>query len=305
MSETARRVVSLSLGTHTRDKRAEVCLAGIAITIERRGTDGDFARFRRELAALDGYVDAIGLGGADLKIQLGDRPYTFRQIERLLRHARKTPVLDGTGLKHTLERDAITHLTATGAISPRHGPVFLVSALDRFGMAQALVHQGYDVIFGDAMFGLGWNRPIRTLDELERLGRLILPIATRLPFKWIYPTGAKQTQRLPKFGPVFDEAAVIAGDWHYIRRYAPDRLEGKIILTQTIRAADIDWLRSTGAESLITTTPEIDGETFASNVLEAVIVALAKSPTALRAEQYRAWLSQLGWQPQRWSLRGS
>ncbi|MDX2066268.1 MAG: hypothetical protein SFX74_11040 [Fimbriimonadaceae bacterium] len=305
MADPTRRVVSLSLGTSARDKHATVTLHGQPISVERRGTDGDFVRFRRELAQLDGHVAAIGLGGADRTIRLGDRPYTFRQIDRLVRSARTTPVVDGTGLKHTLERDAIAQLTASGQLSPANGPVLLVSALDRFGMAQALVQHGYPVIFGDAMFGLGWNRPIRTLAELERLGRLILPIATQLPFKWVYPTGAKQTERVPKFGPVFAEAAVIAGDWHYIRRYAPDRMEGKTILTQTIRTADLDWLRSTGAETLITTTPAIEGETFASNVLEAVIVALADSAMPLSESEYREWLQRFGWQPQRWSLRGS
>ncbi len=35
---------------------------------------------------------------------------------------------------------------------------------------------------------------------------------TKLPFKWFYPTGAKQEVRTPKFGKYFAQASVIAGD---------------------------------------------------------------------------------------------
>ena len=57
----------------------------------------------------------------------------------------------------------------------------MVSALDRFGMAQALVAAGADMIFGDFIFALDLDRPVRGLDEFEEMARKYLP--TRVSFR--------------------------------------------------------------------------------------------------------------------------
>ncbi len=67
-----------------------------------------------------------------------------------------------------------------------------------------------------------------------------MPIAGRLPFEWIYPTGEKQEKRIPKWEKYYQWGTVIAGDCHYIKRHMPDKLEGKIIATNTTTAADIE-----------------------------------------------------------------
>jgi hypothetical protein len=133
---------------------------------------------------------------------------------------------------------------------------------------------------------------------VKLIGALTLPIITRLPFKWFYPTGEKQESRTPKFPKVFQEATFICGDWHFIRRYAPDDLSGKTILTQTVRKADLEWLKSTGARRVITTTPVMGGETFATNVMEGVVVALlGKRPEQLSEGDYLETLKRLDWRP--------
>jgi hypothetical protein len=127
---------------------------------------------------------------------------------------------------------------------------------------------------------------------------MLLPIITRLPFQWFYPTGEKQEQRTPRAPHLFQQADVIAGDWHYIRRYMPDQLPGKRVITNTVRRADVELLRQAGVAQLITTTPVIEGETFATNVMEGVIVALTgRHPDELTAQDYLDMLHRLGWQP--------
>jgi hypothetical protein len=61
-----------------------------------------------------------------------------------------------------------------------------------------------------------------------------------------------------------------------------------------VRQADVRFLQERGADLLLTTTPVFQGETFATNVLEAVIVALSGS-AVLRESDYHLWLSRLGW----------
>jgi hypothetical protein len=293
-----KHIVSVSLGSSKRDKRSEVVIAGEPFLIERVGTDGDLRRFQQLFAELDGKVDALGVGGADLYIWVGDRRYTFRSIQRLVSVATKTPVVDGSGLKNTLEREALRWIQEHRVIDLSRSTVLLVAAVDRFGMAQELAQLAQRVIYGDLVFAVGLPIPIRSYRTVEFLGRLLLPIITRLPFQWFYPTGEKQEKRTPRAEPLFQEADVIAGDWHYIHRYMPDRIPDKTVVTNTVRKADIEFLRAAGAARVITTTPVIEGESFATNVMEGVIVALTgRRPETLTPDDYRAALCQLNWSP--------
>ena len=293
-----KHIVSVSLGSSKRDKRSEVVIAGEPFLIERIGTDGDLGRFQQLFAALDGKVDALGVGGADLYIWVGNRRYTFRSIQRLVSVATKTPVVDGSGLKNTLEREALRWIQAQQVVDFARCTVLLVAAVDRFGMAQELAQLARRVIYGDLVFAVGLPIPIRSYRTVEVLGRLLLPIITRLPFQWFYPTGEKQEKRTPRAERLFHEADVIAGDWHYIRRYMPDRIPDKTVITNTVRKADIEFLRGAGAARVITTTPVIEGESFATNVMEGVIVALTgRRPETLTPDDYRAALCQLNWSP--------
>ncbi|MCC6728172.1 MAG: quinate 5-dehydrogenase [Chthonomonadales bacterium] len=293
-----KRVVSVSLGTSSRDKSAQATFLDTPFTLERIGTDGDRARFRATVAELDGKVDCFGVGGTDAFLYAGDRRYAFRQTLDLMRGARVSPWVDGSGLKHTLERETVGYLHDSGLVDFSTKRVLLVSAVDRFGMAEALVGRARSIVFGDLLFGLGLPIPLRSWPTVKALARLVLPVVTRLPVEWIYPTGAKQEVNTPRFPRVFREADVIAGDWHIIRRFMPDRLDGKIILTQSSRAAEVELLRRRGAELLITTTPEIGGESFATNVMEGVLVVLlGRPPAELTPTDYVGTLKRLGWRP--------
>ncbi len=293
-----KHVVSVSLGSSKGNKSDEVEILGEQFKIERIGTDGDLDKFAQMFVELDGKVDAFGVGGADILLVVKDRKYTFKQIKKLVSGAKKTPIVDGSGLKHTLERKTIYTLQESGKVDFKEEKVLLVSAVDRYGMAQALDELCPNVVYGDLIFGIGLPIPIRSYKGVEIVGKLTLPLITRLPFKWFYPTGEKQDVRTPKFAKFFNEATFLCGDTHFIKRFAPDRLDGKTILTQTVRKHTIDWFREAGVKRLITTTPVIGGETFATNVMEAVIVALlGKSPDELTEKDYLDTLDRLNWRP--------
>src|ERR1700737_5029886 len=100
-------VVSVSLGSSSRDHQADVELLGERFDISRVGTDGSIDRAIAKLKELDGTVDAIGLGGIDVYLYAGKDRYALRDGVRLLEAVKITPVVDGSGLKNTLERNAI------------------------------------------------------------------------------------------------------------------------------------------------------------------------------------------------------
>lgn len=300
-----KRITSISLGSSARDKAAVAPFLGQDFQIERIGTDGDMALFRKKLIELDGEVDAFGLGGTDMYIWAAGRRYTFKEIERLASAAVKTPVVDGSGLKNTLERETVHRLQREGLVDFAHSKVLLVSAVDRFGMAEAIAETGASVVYGDFLFALDMPIPMRSLKTVNRMARVLLPVITRLPFKWLYPTGEKQNSITPKWGKYYAEADIIAGDFPYIRRYMPDDLKGKTILTNTTRPNDVEELKKRGVKQLITTTPEIEGGSFGTNVMEGVLVTLSgKKLSELTPDDYMGLLKELNWTPRVQTLNG-
>lgn len=293
-----KRVVSISLGSSSRDKTEEAEFLGQKFLIERIGTDGSKTKFKELAESLDGKVDAIGIGGADLYIVAGTKRYKFRDVASLIENVKQTPVVDGSGLKHTLERNAIKFLQDNQWCDFERNKTLLVVAVDRFGMAQALSEIGGDVVYGDMIFALKLPFPIRSYKTLMRLATLPLPIITRLPIQWFYPTGSKQLQRSPRGEKYFEWADYICGDWHYIRRYAPDSLADKTVITQTLREADLEWLKAMGCKRVITTTHSFSGTSFATNVMEGVLLTIAgKRPEEMSEDDYTNLLNQLQWQP--------
>jgi hypothetical protein len=270
-----KKVVSVSLGSSTRDHRAVVNLLGEDFDISRVGTDGKLDAAIAKVHELDGHVDAIGLGGIDVYLYAGKHRYALRDGLRLLEAAKTTPVVDGSGLKNTLEREAVRFMQEDLGISLKGKHVLMVSALDRFGMAQALVDAGADVLFGDFIFALDLDKPVKGLHEFEEMAEKYLPDACKLPFQFFYPTGKKQEKPpQPKYPQYYHDADIIAGDFHFMRQFMPDDLNGKIVLTNTVTEKDVDELRKRGVTTLITTTPDFQGRSFGTNVVEAALLAL-------------------------------
>ncbi len=294
-----KRVVSVSLGSSTRDHRFETDILGQRILIERIGTDGDLRRANTLMRELDGKVDAIGVGGTDLYLRAGRRKYLIRDAARMIEGVHKTPIVDGGGLKASWERWLITdYLPNRHNLSLRGKRVLLVSSVDRYGMAEALVNAGAEVLFGDFIFALGLPIPLRSLTSVNILAALLLPILTKIPFKYLYPTGKKQDEITPKHQKYFAWADVVAGDFPLMRRYLPETLRGKIILTNTVTSRDVDELRKRGVWLLITDGPEMNGRSFGTNVLQGVVVALTGArPEEIPAETYMDTLLRAGVQP--------
>lgn len=295
-----KRVVSLSLGSSKRDKTVTVSLLGETFEIARVGVDGDEAAYRRRLAELDGTVDAIGFGGMDQYVWSDGKRYEFTAARKLLAGAQKTPVLDGSGLKNSLEREAVHWLAKQGIADFARQKTLIVCGVDRFGMSEAIASYGGPVVFGDLMFALGIPYPIHGWKRHRAIARMLLPLLIHLPLSVLYPMGEKQNSITPKWERWYQWADIIAGDFLYIRRYLPppesNALRGKIIVTNTTTEEDTRELAKRGACLLVTTTPRFEGRTFGTNVMEAVLVA-RNGGKPLNPEGYLHALRELDWTP--------
>jgi hypothetical protein len=287
--------VSVSLGSRKRDTDQVIELLGEQVRIERRGVDGDLRAARALIAELDGHADAIGLGGIDLFVEWAGRRYTVREARNLASAATRTPVVCGVGLKHTLERRTVELLEDSVGWSGRR--VLVTSAVDRFGLTEALVERRADVRFGDLAFLLGVPVFLRSPLVLDGVARTLGPVVVKLPFKWIYATGSKQDKSTTdeRYAGIYRWAEVIAGDWHLIRRFAPARMDGLTVLTNTTTRDDVAFLKRSGVGRLVTTTPRYGGRSLATNLLEAALVAVHGG--RLGPDDYRQSLDAMAYRP--------
>lgn len=302
-----KRAVSISIGSSKRDKTVEIELLGESICLERVGTDGNMRQASHLYRKLDGMVDAFGVGGADLGLLVAGNWHPLYSILPMVQPVKKTPIVDGSGLKTTLEDQAAVFLNQQlGSYLDVVGrKVLLTSAVDRWGLAHGFAQAGFDCLYGDLLFTLGLPIPLKSEASVRRLATVLMPVAGRIPFQWIYPVGKEQEKNTPKWEKYFQWANVIAGDCHYIRRYMPDRLDGKIIVTNTTTLEDITAFRQAGVSHLITTTPVFDGRSFGTNLMEAALVAATgrKTPVDYRhlgsyLDELKYLIAHLGMKPQ-------
>ena len=292
-----KQAVSVSLGSATRDKQVDTNLLGESVSLRREGMNGDLEKAAARFTELDGEVDALGLGGIDFAIQVGKKSYPIPAAKKLIRGVRHTPVVDGFGLKNTLERQVVDVLINELGPTYKEGRVFLVMAADRPGMTKVFFDQGYEVVCGDLMFSLGLPIALRSYKQLVRLGSIIAPFLTRLPVSMLYPTGEKQEQIVPRFGRWYDWATVIAGDCLYIKQHMPDDLSNKVIVTNTTTETDTALFRERGVHGVVTTTPVIQGRSFGTNLLEAGLTAVYGKGRSLRRTEISSVLAQFEMKP--------
>ena len=295
-----KRAVSISIGSSKRNKAVEVTLLGEKVSIERIGTDGDMEAAALKYKELDGQVDAFGVGGADLGALVDGKFYPFHSVQPMVRFVKKTPLVDGGGLKNTLENKAPAFLDQKlgDYINQRGRKVFVTLGVDRWGLSKSFVEAGHEVVFGDLMFALDIPIAIKSLNGLRTLAKLMIPIVTRFPFEWLYPTGEKQDEHIPKWEKYYQWATIIAGDCHYVKRHMPLDMQGKVIVTNTTTPDDVAFFKKCGVKYLVTTTPVMDGRSFGTNMMEAALVAISGKGRPLTWAEYSEMLDKLGFEPQ-------
>ena len=291
-----KRAVSVSLGSSTRDKRVEVDLRGQTIRVERIGTDGDVQKARHLFAELDGKVDALGVGGVDLYLRLDDREYPLHAALKLVQDVHRTPVVDGRGLKHTLERRVFELAEEALGGVPHFRRAFVPVAVDRLGLAQAAADVSDEVIIGDLMVALGIPIDIRGIEQFRKVARVLLPIVSHFPMSLLF-YGSSDEEPTPKYERYWREADLLAGDFLFMRKYLPDDIAGKTVITNTTTPENIELLRARGVRQVITTTPRYEGRSFGTNMMEAMLTAYAGRGRALSDAELNGLIDELDLRP--------
>lgn len=290
-----KHAISISLGSSKRDKSVKVNLNGQEILVERIGTNGDIEKAHQMYLDLDGKVDAFGVGGVDLYLRLDDREYPLHTALKLVSGVKQTPLCDGRGLKHTLER-CVFQLIKSQLGDVRFKQAFVPVAADRAGLAEAVAEVAERTVFGDLMVALGVPIPIYGIPAFKRVARVMLPIVSHFPMSMIF-YGSDGPEHEPKYTKYFAESDLIAGDFLFMRKYMPTDLSGKTIVTNTTTEDNIALLKERGVKRIITTTPRFDGRSFGTNMNEAMLTAYAGRRRRLSDDELNGLIDELGIRP--------
>ena len=290
-----KHAISISLGSSKRDKSVKVNLNGQEILVERIGTNGDIEKAHQMYLDLDGKVDAFGVGGVDLYLRLDDREYPLHAALKLVSGVKQTPLCDGRGLKHTLER-RVFQLIKSQLGDVRFKQAFVPVAADRAGLAEAVAEIAERTVFGDLMVALGVPIPIYGIPAFKRVARVMLPIVSHFPMSMIF-YGSDGAEHEPKYTKYFAESDLIAGDFLFMRKYMPTDLSGKTIVTNTTTEDNIALLKERGVKRIITTTPRFDGRSFGTNMNEAMLTAYAGRRRRLSDDELNGLIDELGIRP--------
>jgi len=290
-----KRAVSISLGSSKRDKSVKVNLNGQEILVERIGMDGDIAKARQMYLDLDGKVDAFGVGGVDLYLRLDEREYPLHAALKLVAGVKQTPLCDGRGLKHTLER-RVFQLAKPQLGEMRFKQAFVPVAVDRLGLAEAVAEVAERTVFGDLMVALGVPIPIYGIPSFKRVARIMLPIVSYFPMSMLF-YGSDGSEQEPKYTKFFEGSDLIAGDFLFMRKYMPVNLKGKTVVTNTTTGENIALFKERGAKTVITTTPRYDGRTFGTNMTEAMLTAYSGKRRNLTDAELNELIDELNLHP--------
>jgi hypothetical protein len=101
-----------------------------------------------------------------------------------------------------------------------------------------------------------------------------------------------------RYGKYFASSDLIAGDFLSMRKYMPERMDGKTVGTNTTTEENIELFRARGVKMVITTKPRYEGRSFGKNMMEAALTAYTGKGRRLSDEELKGLIDELGLRPE-------
>lgn len=251
----SKQILHLYLGKDAGPQLATLQFLDETFTIRSVGTGGDVDTVVRLITEADaaGSADAIALDGIAIELRLGRERVRHLWADRIEGAAKRTPLVDGQGVRGAFERWAIRLVSEQepGIFSRRR--VLLAPGLNHNGLADGLAVFTDQRRWAEPVFY--YNLPGAATGEIavRQMTHRILNVVQDKPFRRIFPQAGTPGQ--PRTKKPFEWAQIIAGDLPAIRRYAPQDLRGKLVIAECATPEDEADLRQRGVATLVTTMP--------------------------------------------------
>jgi len=276
-------------------------ILGREVDVRRLGCNWDFGRARALIAEHDGRVEAIALESMPARLQLGSEQVSHEAGLRLTRAARKTPIVDGSGIRSGIERWAVmlAERAHPGIFAEKR--VLMVPGLNHSGLAHALASRTSHMHYADPAIFIGFPRfpGVGSPAILRKAASPTLRNLRAQPMSCLVPS-PKKTRRLRS---LFNWAEVLAGDVHAIRSLSDGvDVRRKIVVVESAADPDLDDLRDRGVSTLVTLMPSLDpADTLgrmSAATLEALLASVRRDPRLpLTEDTYLDMISELNWEP--------
>jgi predicted amino acid dehydrogenase len=275
-------------------------ILGSPVEITRIGTRGDPDLTCATIAEYDGQVDAIGLEGMPHQLRLGAARADHELGQRLMGAARRTPVVNGSGVRSGLERWGVilADRAQPGIFSQKQ--ILLCPGLNHEGLEHALSRYSQKLRYADPViyFALPEFPGVGHRATLKRVAAPTLEQLKDAPFRRIMPQiGSPKAVRK---SDSFRWADVIAGDIGAILRYSPPDLHCKTVVVNSASEEEIDELRRRGVSIVVATIPLLGKHRhgWGDGTAEALLAALRPDPQApLSEDTYLDMIANLDWKP--------
>jgi predicted amino acid dehydrogenase len=273
-------VVNISLTGPERDYDEQVTFLGRAVRIVRIGTSGDVDAAEGLVRTWAEDADAIAVTGVREARAAGLYDGDLAAVERLQRVTRAIPVVDGHRLGDVLAEWAIRHVQATMPGFFNNARTVVLGGVNHDRTTRILREYTQNLEFADPLLRL--DVPAR-LDANPALGLLAgaglwpvrhLPGSVQSRIK---APGQQLSHALAR--KAARECDVVVATYDELTGFGLEDLAGKTLVSSSISDERLDELAGRGVDMVIDATPQPFPVTVNAAMLEAMMVAIAGSPT--------------------------
>lgn len=269
-----KKVVSVSLGSSSKDYEFKTRFLGRDFHIKRLGADGDEGKAWELLRRYQSEADAIGLGMLRDHYDIGSRWEVHADTDRLLKVVTRVPATTGADLRRMLQVRAVRHVQRKFGHYFNNNLVLFLSGLVNYDMAQAMGDYTPNLKFADAVLETGAPAVLTSLDQLEIYARGAHLASPVIPTRGL--SKIPGITRMKK-GIVSREMAkchVIVGTFDDIAAFGgPDNLDGKTLITSAIDDDRLDYFRDCNVNLAVDVSPKLFERVVGLNTIQAMILA--------------------------------
>jgi len=269
-----KKVVSVSLGSSSKDYEFKTRFLGKDFQIKRVGADGDEGKAWELLRRYQSEADAIGLGMLRDHYDIGSRWEVHADTDRLLKVVTRVPATTGANLRRMLQVRAVRHVQRKFGKYFNNNLVLFLSGMVNYDMAQAMGDYTSNLKFADAVLETGAPAVLTSLDQLEIYARGAHFAAPVIPSK-----GLAKIPGVPRLkrGIVSKEMAkchVIVGTFDDIAAFGnPHNLDGKTLITSAIDDDRLDYFKDCNVNLVVDVSPKLFERVVGLNTIQAMILA--------------------------------
>jgi len=269
-----KKVVSVSLGSSSKDYEFQTRFLGEDFQVRRVGADEDEGKAWELLRRYQAEADAIGLGMIRDHYDIGSRRHVHKDTERLLKVVTRVPATTGADLRRLLQVRAVRHVQRKLGNYFNNNLVLFLSGMINYDMALAMSDYTPNLKFADAVLDTGAPAILTSLDQLEVYARGAQLASSVLPTERLSRLPGLSALRKETLTREMAKCHVIVGTFDDIAVFGtPENLEGKTLITSAIDEDRLEFFKDCNVNLVVDVSPMLFDRVVGLNTIQAMILA--------------------------------